>query len=290
MSQRSLAHPSDDRSRNRRASLLLLLVVGAALLVALPSALARTTSDDVIVRVGLWKSQSFTEDKTTASLNFQIAVQVESTSGVGQEVTIRIGLPEGLHWGDSRSKTAQSSCTGVAPAVCTVTLQGSLAGAGYSQFWWWSVVADRYGTYEVTGTVETTEPDPNLANNTDTLRFEIVQPTTGGGSGGGGSGGGGVAALRVGTVKLSPAKPKAGSTLVASVRVTRGGSSVRPSGIACAASIGKAKVKGKGKGRSGLASCRFKTPKSGKHKKLAGSISFRAGGESFSKRFSTRLR
>ena len=77
--------------------------------------------------------------------------------------------------------------------------------------------------------------------------------------------------------------------MVASVRVTKGGSPVRPSGIACAASIGGSKVKGGAKAASGVASCLFKTPKSAKGKAMSGSISFRAGGRAFKKRFSARL-
>src|SRR6185503_6594437 len=91
----------------------------------------------------------------------------------------------------------------------------------------------------------------------------VVDETTGGGPGGGGGGGGDTsAAAKASAVKLSPAKPRAGSSVVASVRVTKGGSPLRPTGIACAASIGKVKVKGASRSASGLALCLFKTPKS----------------------------
>ena len=96
-------------------------------------------------------------------------------------------------------------------------------------------------------------------------------------------------AVTAGAVKLSPAKAKAGSTLVASVRVTKGGSPVRPARIACSASVGGAKVRGGARSSSGLASCLFKTPKSGKGKTMVGSVSFTAGGQRFAKRFAARL-
>lgn len=53
--------------------------------------------------------------------------------------------------------------------------------------------------------------------------------------------------------------------------------------------MGGVKVKGGAKAASGLASCLFTTPKSAKGKTLAGSVSFRAGGQPFTKRFSVRL-
>jgi hypothetical protein len=159
-------------------------------------------------------------------------------------------------------------------------------GAGYE----WDVVASQPGDYEVSASVEGEQSDPDTSNNTGTLRFEVVTTGGGGGGGSGGGGGGGSSAkVSVGSVKLAPASPKAGSTVVASVRVTKGGSPVRPVGVTCSGSVGGAKVKGGARSASGLASCLFKTPKSAKGTSLAGSISFRAGGTAFTKRFAVRL-
>jgi hypothetical protein len=159
-------------------------------------------------------------------------------------------------------------------------------GAGYL----WDVVADRAGVYEITASVEPTEPDPELSNNTDTFRFEVTQPTSGGGgTGGGGSGGGGAVSASAGAVKLTPAKPRAGSLVTATVRVTAGGAPVRPTGLTCAGTIGSAKLKGTGKTASGSATCVYRTPKSAKSKTLRGSVSFIARGTKFTKRFSARL-
>ena len=69
----------------------------------------------------------------------------------------------------------------------------------------------------------------------------------------------------------------------------QGGSPVRPTGIMCAGSIGKVKVKGGARAASGVASCLFRTPKAAKGKALTGSVSFRAGGSTFTKRFATML-
>ena len=87
-----------------------------------------------------------------------------------------------------------------------------------------------------------------------------------------------------------PAKPKAGSTVVVSVAVTAGGSPLRPTGVVCAATAGSAKVRGIGTAVRGSARCAYKTPRSAKGKVLTGAVSFRARGQSFSRRFSVRLR
>jgi hypothetical protein len=96
-------------------------------------------------------------------------------------------------------------------------------------------------------------------------------------------------AATAGAVKLIPAKPKAGSLVSASVRVTAGGAPVRPTGIACAGTIGTAKLKGTGKATSGSATCSYRPPKSAKGKTLRGTVSFRARGTKFTRKFSARL-
>ena len=159
---------------------------------------------------------------------------------------------------------------------------------GNASGWFWDVVAPANGTYSFTGKiVQTADVDPDASNDASQIAI-VVNETTGGGAGGGG-GADTSAAAKASAVKLSPARPKAGSSVVASVRVTKGGSPLRPTRIACAASIGKVNVKGASRSASGLASCLFKTPKSGKGKPLVGSVSFRAGGTAFTKRFAARL-
>ena len=60
-------------------------------------------------------------------------------------------------------------------------------------------------------------------------------------------------------------------------------------GVTCATSIGRVKLKGAGKTASGVASCLFKTPKGAKGRTLHGSISFIAGGTSFTKPFAAKF-
>src|SRR5574340_592884 len=114
--------------------------------------------------------------------------------------------------------------------------------------------------------------DPDLTDNTASLTLRATSP-----------------GLAVSGVTVSPAWPQAGSTVVASVRVSTGGSSVRPQGIACSATVAKSRVRGAGRAASGTASCLFKTPRSARGKILTGTISFRAQGIRVSRRFAVRL-
>lgn len=90
-------------------------------------------------------------------------------------------------------------------------------------------------------------------------------------------------------VTLTPARPKAGRPFSATVRVSAGGAPVRPTGIACAGTIGSTKLKGVGKAASGAATCVYRTRKGAKGKTLQGTISFSALGKKFTKRFATKL-
>ena len=173
----------------------------------------------------------------------------------------------------------------------------SATGDGESSLgYYYDIIATQSGSFAYSAEiVDTADVDPVLSNNRSAITIVVNETSRGGGggSGGGGSGGGGSAgggaSVRAGSVKLSPVKPRAGSTVVASVRVTKGGSAVRPVGVSCVASIGKATTKGAPTSKSGVASCRFKTPRSAKGKSLTGSISFRAGGSPFSRQFVARL-
>lgn len=187
-------------------------------------------------------------------------VEIESTSGVEQPITIRTGLPDGLRWGSDGPDPGEG-CTGTAPAICATRVRPNEVGT-IGAVYVWDVVADRPGVYEITASAEPTEP---------------------------GGGGGGGATVSASVAKLSPAKPRAGSTVAATVRVTDGGAPVRPTAIACTGTIGSAKIKGTGKAASGTASCVYRTPKAAKGKTLKGTVSFTARGRKFTKRFSARL-
>ncbi len=211
----------------------------------------------------------------TTPPNFSIYVEIESASGVDQSVTVRTTLPAGLDWG-ADAPSAAEGCTTGNPTTCTRRLRQNEVGT-YQAVWLWDVVAARPGSYEIVATVDPTEPDPDPSDNMARFRFEVVQPAGGG------------ATVTASAVKLKPAKPKAGSVVSASVRVSAGAAPVRPSRIACAGTLGAAKLQGTPRAASGSATCRYRTPKAAKGKTLRGSISFTARGKRFTKRFAAKL-
>ena len=267
---------------------LTILGYGSALLGALALVLPAGTSgvpaaDDVSIHVFLHEGNLMT---TTNGLAFDIVAEVESASGVVQRITIQIGLPSGLSWGVDGPDPGEG-CTGTAPAVCATDMRPNevgTVGAGYH----WNVVADQPGTYEISAFVTTTEADPDASNNTDTFRFAVVAES-GGGSGGGGEGGGAVS-VTASAASLTPKPIKAGSIVTASVRIVVGGAPVRPSRVACAGTIGGAKVRGVPKALRGRASCTYRTTVAAKGKTLRGSVAFTARGERYVRRFAATLR
>ena len=82
----------------------------------------------------------------------------------------------------------------------------------------------------------------------------------------------------------------AGSTVTASVRIVLGGTSVRPVRVACAGTIGGAKVRGVPKATRGKASCVYRTTTAAQGLTLRGAVSFTARGERYVRRFAVRLR
>ena len=254
---------------------LLLAALTATALTALLASPApgRPAADDVTIGLSLLPPAS---GLVVLGLNFQINVEVAASSaGVEQTFTVRIGLPAGLRWGSDAPDPGEG-CTGTAPAVCMQKMQRNAVGT-VGGGWSWDVVADRVGFYEITATVEPEQLDPNLSNNTFTLRFEVKQGTSGS------------TAATASAVKLSPAKPRAGSLVAASVRVTAGGTPVRPSRVTCSGAVGEAKLKGTPRAGSWTATCLYHPPKTAKGKTLRGAVSFTAKGTTFTRHFAAKL-
>jgi hypothetical protein len=89
------------------------------------------------------------------------------------------------------------------------------------------------------------------------------------------------------------AQPKpihAGSIVTASVRIVLGGMPARPVRVACAGTIGGAKVRGVPKATRGRASCVYRTTTAAQGLTLRGAVSFTARGERYVRRFAVRLR
>lgn len=252
--------------------MLFAALAATACAAALPSsAPGRTAAEDVSVLVFL--RSGFGIAKTTGP-NFGIVAEVHSP--VVQTVRVTVTLPAGLRWG-SDAPNPSEGCTGDVPVVCTQPLRIVPSGAAQGN-WFWDVVAEQPGLYEITSTVEPQEPDPDLSNNSHTFRFEVEEPPPPP-----------PAKVIASSVKLAPAKPKAGAPVAATVRITAGGAPVRPNRVTCAGTAGGAKVGRTPRSASGTATCVYRPPRSAKGKTLRGTISFTAGGTKFFRRFSARL-
>ncbi len=263
--------------KRRSAFLAAALLTLLGVLAASSAAFGRSTADDLSLQIQLARSGGFLQGTTTTS-PFQLGFGVEVDSGPLQTLTLRVTLPDGLHWGPDGPDPTEG-CAGTAPAVCVQKLEENAAGT-VGGGWSWDVVADRPGPYEVTATIQGERSDPNSSNNTDTFRFEVVASS---------GGGGGAVSVSASAVKLTPAKPKAGSAVVASATVTADGSPVKPSKVVCAGTLAGKKAIGTGKALVGKATCRFPTPRSAQGKTLAGSMAITARGKTITKRFSAKL-
>jgi hypothetical protein len=258
---------------------------------AVSSAPAAPTGADLHIEIGVSKdlTQNFPGvpnggTRTIEGLDFTAGFQVSLINLEPGGAKIRFQLAEGLRFGTD-APDAEEMCVNTGSAAeCTIptrepVLMLSTWGIG------WDVVAERTGTYVLRADiVETTTADPNPSDNSSSVTV-VVTEAPGGGRPGGGSG----AAVSAGAVKLVPAKPRAGSAVSATVRVTAGGSPLRPSRVSCAGRIGSAKLAGKPRAASGTAKCSYRTPRSARGKMLRGTVSFTARGRSFAKRFSVRL-
>jgi hypothetical protein len=257
------------------------LGAGIALVVATTSA-ARTAANDVGIQVGIGTLGVIEVGKTTVPRDFSLSVVVGGDAPA--PVTVDLKSSPALLLGAPAPGSA-GTCSGTSELICNGTLDQT-AGGTYA-LWSWRVISAEPGDYVITASATSPEADPDLSNNSQTFRFQVAPPTSGGGGGGGG--GSSVTASRA---KLSPAQPKAGKSVVATVRVTRGGggSAVRPSRVTCAAKAGATTLRGKAKAASGSASCTFKTPASAQGKSLHGTVTVSALGSTIRRTFSARLR
>lgn len=265
------------------------LCVGALIASTVSTAGATPSAIDMAVNIGAAATNSRPalmpsgSTVTVTKRNFYVFLDVSLIAPVAAKGTVRVELGTGLVWGaDGPDPTEQCVATTTTAECQTGDLQ-PIAGRS-SAGWFWDVTAAQNGSYSFRAAmISSSDTDSNQADDTSSITIVVDQAAEGGG------GGGGSASASASAVKLSPSKPKAGSAVVASVRVAKGGTPVRPTGVACSASIGRTKVRGSSKARSGVASCLFKSPKSAKGRTLRGSVSFRAGGTAFTRRFSTRL-
>jgi hypothetical protein len=265
---------------------LLLVTVAAAgvLAVVTGSAPAAHVSLDLEVRIIASNDQNgFSygdgQTHTVNALKFFGGVRVLGISGADMSVaTVRIELPSGLSWGANAPKPSQG-CTGGQVVVCQSRPVVVNDQAHQDVEWVWDITAASPGSYVIKAEItNASAPDDNLANNSAAVTV-LVAPTSGSTS----------TSVTASTVKLTPLRPKAGSALVAAVRVTAAGAPVRPTRIACAGTLAGARLTGTPRASRGSATCIFHPPKSARGKTLRGSISLTAHSKRLTRRFAAKL-
>jgi hypothetical protein len=218
---------------------------------------------------------------TVTSLNFKAGVSVSNATAGDASFKIRFELSPGLRFGTDGPDPSEF-CTASAPFECqTPSLNPDRLGGG--DFGWaWDIVAERAGTYTLRAEiVGSSTADPNPANNVISATVVVREP--------GGQTTQPAAAVASG-VTLSPARPRAGSTVAATVRVSAGGAPVKPSRVRCSGTVGGAKLTGTPRATAGAATCRYHPSRATRGKTLRGRITFAARGRTMTRRFSTTLR
>jgi hypothetical protein len=192
---------------------------------------------------------------------------------------MRFELPLGLHWG-SDAPDPSENCTGTA----TVGDCRTSADLDPNQFrgdagWVWNVVADAPGSYVLKAEIiETSTPDTDPTDNSSSVTVVITGSSNVSGPG-----------VATGAVKLSPVAPRAGSVVVARVRVTSGGSPIRPTRPSCSAKVGAVAISGSAHATVGTATCVLRTKRRMSGKTLRGTVIFTADGTRIVKHFAAKL-
>jgi hypothetical protein len=226
--------------------------------------------------------------KSIAGLRFFALPHVANTGPDPATFRVRFELAPGLRFATGRPDVDAEKCSST-PTVAECRVTDPLPPGSEEVGWQWEIVAERSGSYAMRAEVlDLSTTDSDLADNTTTITV-VLSATEGGGGSGEGGGGGGSAAATATAAKLTPAKPKAGTAVLASVRVHAGGAPVRPTRVACIATVGSLKLRGAPRAASGQALCTFRTPSTANGELLRGSVAFTARGQRFTKRFSARL-
>jgi hypothetical protein len=217
--------------------------------------------------------------KTLTRPNFVAGAVLASVGPDPVGVRMRLELPPGLHWG-SDAPDPSENCTGTVNAGDCHTA----ADLDPNQFrgdsgWVWDLVADAPGSYILKAEiVETSTPDTDPTDNSSSVTVVITGSDKSGNSG-----------VTTGPVKLSPAAPRAGSVVVARVRVTSSGGPTRPTKLACSAKVGAVAIRGRTQATVGTAACVLRTQKTMSGKTLRGTLIFTASGARIVKHFAVKL-
>jgi hypothetical protein len=273
-----------------RIAVAIVAGVGALLIVTSASAVPNAANVQISILVGtdpITTRPPTIPNGGTANipvLDFVAGFKVSNAGPDVATVKAQFELPTGLRWGADGPDPSED-CTEAVTTVCQATLGTSptVTNPPQESAWGWNVVADAPGSYTLKAQiVESSTSDPDAADNSTTVTVVVTQPPPPPPPPP-------PAKATASAVKLSPAKPKAGSLVSATVRVTAGGTPIRPTGLSCTGVLAGAKIKGTPKAASGTASCRYRTPKSAKRKTLRGKMSFSARGTKFTKSFAAKL-
>ena len=266
----------------RRVSGPAAILCAAIVLVAPASARPSAADFQLFVTAGSARPAPVIPNNGTANiagLAFRAGAIVDNNGGEEATASIRFVLAEGLRFGSDLPDSSESCTTDGRTAQCQTPLLIGTEPTRRTGGWDWDVIADGPGSYVLRAEItQTSVVDPDITSNTASATVVVSVPTAPN-----------PAAVSASSVKLAPAKPKAGATVSASVRLTAGGAAVRPSRVTCTGSIASLKIKGTARAAAGSATCRYLPPRSAKGKTLRGTVAFTARGERFTKRFSAKL-
>jgi hypothetical protein len=271
-----------------------ILGVAAAILTATAGAAPHQTDLELNVGASLViSSPTLSPNGATVTITrrtFWVHVDVSLISPTpGGQIRLRTELGGGLRWGSDGPDPGESCTATETTGECTTDDLQPVTGRA-SSGWSWEVAAPANGTYTFEGTiVQSPHTDPVAGNNSSKITIVVAEPTGGTGGSGAGGGSGGSTSVSASAVAVSPAKPKAGGAFRATVRITAGGAPVRATSVTCTGFIGKVTLRGIGTGRSGSATCLYRTPLGARGKTVRGTVTFTARATKVTRRFSARL-
>jgi hypothetical protein len=211
---------------------------------------------------------------TVPTFAFRAGIYYKNLGPNAVRVTIQFDLPPGLQWAGAPPTAAQGCTSTPTSTVCKTPLVPFGDDVADDEYYTeWDVVADHPGTYTLhDAVVSASTPDPNASNNASTVTA-VVEP-----------------ALHVTGLRLSPTRPRAGSTLTARLGFTAGGQSVTPDSVTCAATVAGKRVRATPSAASGAARCSIRTPRNTRGEALRGTLSLALGGATLTRRFTARIR
>jgi hypothetical protein len=273
----------------RHASLLACIAAIATLvLTTFASAAPEAVDLELSVGAGTSGDPPPSPNGTTLSIpdrNFLVTVEIALITPSPAKAKVRVALGGGLQWGTDAPDPTERCTSTPSTGDCETNELTPVTG-GTSGGWIWDVVAPQNGTYTFRAEiVEASDTDPDPSNNASAITVVVNEAATPPPPPAPAP-----VVVSASAVRLSAAKPRAGSLVTASVRVTAGGSAIKPSKVACSGTVGGVKLAGKPRAAAGRATCTYRPPKTAKGKRLRGAISFTARGKRFTKRFSATLR